>query len=58
MTSGAEWQVAQVDIDAEERVASLRHVGPPPCAFTIRRPFDPQGRDRPAEPDPARMCPA
>jgi hypothetical protein len=44
--------------DAEKRVASLRRIGPTPYAFTLRRRFDPDGRARLTEPDPARTCPA
>ncbi len=54
VAAGTEPTVAE----AEERVARLRRVGPTPYAFTLRRPFDPQGRDGLTESDPARMCPA
>ena len=54
IAAGTEPTVAE----AEERVGRLRRVGPTPYAFTLRRPFDPQGRHGLAESDPARMCPA
>jgi len=54
VAAGTEPTVAE----AEERVGRLRRVGPTPYAFTLRRPFDSQGRHGLAESDPARMCPA